>query len=49
MKDTFAIEVDYATTLIFNNWDDFVNCIGYLLEGGVKELKIAKTSEEVTE
>ncbi len=42
----YKIKVDYSTTLVFDDYEDFINAIGVLMNGGCKEMDIGIIEEE---
>ena len=45
----YRIKVDYTTDLVFEEWDDFINTVGYLFQGGIDELRISKDIDKTEE
>lgn len=42
----YTIEIDYTNVLKFKDFDDFVNALGYLFQGGItKDIRVRKTEE----
>ena len=43
----YKIKVNYSTTLVFDDYEDFINAIGMLFNGGCEEMDIGVIKEEV--
>ena len=43
----YTIVIDYSNKLTFKGYDDFVNALGYLFQGGItKDIKVCYEKEE---
>lgn len=45
----YRIEISYREYVEYKNFDDFMNAVGLLMHGGMKEMKVSQTEEEGTE
>lgn len=45
----FRIEFSYKEYVEYKNFEDFMNAVGLLMHGGMKEMKVSQAEEEETE
>lgn len=42
----YRIEISYRETVEYRNFDDFMNAVGLLMHGGMKEMKVSQVDDE---
>jgi len=42
----YRIELNYRDTVEYRNFDDFMNAVGLLMHGGLKEMKVVQVDDE---
>jgi len=42
----YRIEISYREYIEYKNFDDFINAVGLLMHGGLKEMKVVQVDDE---